>query len=55
MGGTGPITPDTPLTPTNINHMARALHVPRPQWTAGIKMLVDEWMRPDSDPSKGMF
>lgn len=54
-GGTGPITPTTPLTNRNIDDMARALGTSRPQWTAGIQLLVNEAMRPDSDPSKGLF
>lgn len=54
-GGTGPITSNTRLSKRNINDMAAVLHVSQPQWTDGIKLLVAEWMRPDSDPAKGTF
>lgn len=45
----------TPLTPNNIREMASALDANRPQWTAGIQMLVAESSRPDSDPLKGLL
>ena len=45
----------TPLTPSNIQEMARALDANRPQWTAGIQMLVAESSRSDNDPLKGLL
>jgi hypothetical protein len=54
-GGTGPITPNTPLSQRNIDDMARGLDAVRPQWIAGMRMLANEWMKSDNDPSKGLF
>ena len=54
-GGTGPITPTTLLSPRNIDDMARGLDAARPQWTGGMRMLANEWMKSDNDPSKGLF
>jgi hypothetical protein len=51
----GAITDTTPLTPNNINVMAAGLDVARPQWTAGLSVLVSAANVPDSDPSKGIF
>jgi hypothetical protein len=45
----------TPLTPSNINDMAAALDKPRPQWTAGIKLITDAAAMDDNDPAKGLF
>ena len=53
-GGTA-IEPTTPLTPSNIREMASALDANRPQWTAGIQMLVAESSRSDNDPLKGLL
>lgn len=50
-----PVTPDTVLTPQNIQDMASALETSRPQWTAGIGMLVAESQRSDNDPLKGLL
>ncbi len=54
-GGTGPITPATPLSQRNIDDMARGLDAARPQWIGGMRMLANEWMKSDNDPSKGLF
>ncbi len=50
-----PVSPSTQLTPTNIQDMATALEKPRPQWTAGIDLLVAESNRSDNDPLKGLL
>jgi hypothetical protein len=49
------VGPETKLTTRNINEMAAALSNHQPQWTDGTKILAQEWMRPDSDPAKGLF
>jgi hypothetical protein len=49
------VTSATKLTNSNIQDMAAALDVSRPQWVSGIGILVRESLRPDSDPSKGLF
>jgi len=54
-GGTGPITPATSLSQRNIDDMARGLDAVRPQWIGGMRMLANEWMKSDNDPSKGLF
>jgi hypothetical protein len=49
------VSADTPLTNQNIQDMAAALDVSRPQWVPGIGILVRESLRPDSDPLKGIY
>jgi hypothetical protein len=50
-----PVEAVTKISTQNIADMASALGDNRPQWTAGIRILVAETMRPDSDPAKGLF
>jgi hypothetical protein len=49
------VGPETILSDRNRNDMAAALDRHSPQWVDGIKLLVNEAMKPDSDPSKGLF
>jgi hypothetical protein len=49
------VGPETILSARNTNDMAAALDRHSPQWVDGIKLLVNEAMKPDSDPSKGLF
>jgi hypothetical protein len=51
----GFIDENTQLTPNNINEMASALDVARPQWTAGLAILEAAASIPDTDPMKGMY
>lgn len=50
-----PVGPSTVLTPQNIADMAATLDSKRPQWTAGIQLLVSESQRSDNDPLKGLL
>lgn len=50
-----PVSADTVLSPSNISDMAAALDTQRPQWTAGIQLLISESQRSDNDPLKGLL
>jgi hypothetical protein len=50
-----PVDANSTLSQPNINDMAAALDNKRPQWTAGIPLLVSESQRSDNDPLKGLF
>jgi hypothetical protein len=49
------VSADTKISDRNIQDMAAALDVRRPQWVPGIGILVRESLRPDSDPMKGIY
>jgi hypothetical protein len=50
-----PVSAGTLLSEANVRDMAAKLDVNRPQWRAGIGLLVAESLRPNSDPAKGLF
>ncbi len=50
-----PVDANSTLSQPNIADMAAALDNKRPQWTAGIQLLVSESQRSDNDPLKGLL
>jgi len=50
-----PVGPNSALSQPNIADMAAALDRDRPQWTAGIQLLISESQRSDNDPLKGLL